>query len=298
VDARGSATGGVWYCYDGLNRLTGKAYSQQNCPLTSPAVTYAYDVSPLGGQNAVGRLTSEEVTSGSTVLSQRQPYAYDPMGRLTAEQQCAFGGCSGTPYTLNYTYDAAGNMSTSTNGVTFSSAIFTPQETFAYGYDAGGRLDVITSTLNGGPGSPATLFSASSSAPSNPCGTSSTLPPYDGANQLQYAQVGNSAQNRPAVTTTRCYDDRLRPTKETDVGQHLSAPGVAASTTVTISGAEQLIAASGTAKQAMATLSFTLASLSSQALSLSLISRQFISPAVGVHNSVIPALTARLPGPI
>src|SRR6185437_16277048 len=36
----GSATQTISYCYDGLHRVTGKAYSAQSCPLTSPAVTY------------------------------------------------------------------------------------------------------------------------------------------------------------------------------------------------------------------------------------------------------------------
>jgi RHS repeat-associated protein len=247
VDARGSATGGVWYCYDGLNRLTGKAYTSQNCPLTTPVVTYTYDSSSVSGsQNPVGRLTNEKVFNGSTLLTQRQPYAYDPTGRLTAEQQCTLDSCSGTPYTLSYSYDAAGNLSSSTNGVT------SPQAQLTYGYDAGGRLNLITSSLNTEPNYPPTLFSASASIPS-PCTTSSTLYAYDGANQLQYAQIGFSSQTQPVITTTRCYDNRLRPTQETDAGQ-ISTPGVAASATVTISGAERSIGGSGTATQATGTI--------------------------------------------
>ena len=242
----------MWYCYDGLNRLTGKAYTSQNCPLTTPAVTYAYDSSSVSGnQNPVGRLTNEQVFNGSTVLVQRQPYAYDAMGRLKAEQQCTLGGCSGTPYTLSYTYDAAGDLRTSTNGVT------APQATLTYGYDPGGRLNLITSTLNTEPNYPSTLFSASAST-TNPCtSTSPSLPAYDGANQLQYAQIGFSSGTQPVITTTRCYDNRLRPTQETDTGQVVSTPGVAASTMVTISGAEQSIGGSGTATQATGTISLS-----------------------------------------
>ena len=251
ADARGSGTGGVWYCYDGLNRLTGKAYTSQNCPLSSPAVTYAYDSSSVSGnQNTIGRLTSETVNSGSTLLTQRQPYAYDPMGRLTADQQCTLGSCSGTPYTLSYTYDAAGDLWTSTNGVT------APQATLTYGYDPGGRLTLITSTLNTEPNYPPILFSASASTTTSPC-LSSSLPAYDGANQLQYAQMGFSSGTQPVITTTRCYDNRLRPTQETDTGQVVLTPGVAASTTVTISGAEQSIGGSGTATQATGTISLS-----------------------------------------
>jgi len=251
VDARGSATGGVWYCYDGLNRITVKAYTSQNCSSpTSPAATYSYDSSSVSGnQNPVGRLTNEKVFSGSTLLTQRQPYAYDAMGRLKTEQQCVLGSCSGTPYTLSYTYDAAGNLWTSTNGVT------APQAQLTYGYDAGGRLDLITSSLSSEPNYPPTLFSASASTTTSPC-PSSSLPAYDGANQLQYAQIGFSSGTQPVITTTRCYDNRLRPTQETDSGQ-VATPGVAASTTVTISGAEQSIGASGTPTQAKGTISLS-----------------------------------------
>ena len=59
------------------------------------------------------------------------------------------------------------------------------------------------------------------------------------------------------ITTTRCYDNRLRPTQETDTGQVVLTPGVAASTTVTISGAEQSIGGSGTATQATGTISLS-----------------------------------------
>jgi hypothetical protein len=106
------------------------------------------------------------------------------------------------------------------------------------------------------PNYPPTLFSASASTTS-PCGTSSSLPAYDGANQLQYAQIGFSSGTQLLITTTRCYDKRLRPTNETDLGQEVSTPGVAASTTVTISCAEQSIGASGTPTQAIGTISLS-----------------------------------------
>ncbi|HEY2019269.1 MAG TPA: hypothetical protein VGH38_37435, partial [Bryobacteraceae bacterium] len=250
IDARGSATGGVWYCYDGLNRVIGKAYSQITCPTGPFAVAYGYDSTSISGnENTVGRLTNETVSSGGTVLSQRQPYIYDAVGRLKSEQQCPFENCSGAPYQLSYSYDAAGNLWTSTNGVT------SPQAKLTYLYDAGGRLNLITSSLNTEPNYPSTLFSARASTVS-PC-TSSPLQAYDGANQLQYAQIGFSSGTQPVITTTRCYDNRLRPTNETDLGQVVSTPGTAASTTVTISGTEQSIGGSGTPTHATGTISLT-----------------------------------------
>src|SRR5262249_41679256 len=55
----GSASQTISYCYDSLNRVTGKAYSSQSCtngllPPGTAAVSYSYDV----GTNGVGHLTS------------------------------------------------------------------------------------------------------------------------------------------------------------------------------------------------------------------------------------------------
>ncbi len=108
VDARTAIAGGVWYCYDSLNRLTGKAYTQQGCPLISPAVVYSYDTSSLSGPgkpNTKGQLTAEQVIMNGAIFAERQPYQYDSEGRLQYEQQCTIGNCAGTPNTLSYTYD-------------------------------------------------------------------------------------------------------------------------------------------------------------------------------------------------
>jgi hypothetical protein len=100
---------------------------------------------------------------------------------------------------------------------------------------------------------PPKLFSATTSS-ATACG-SSGVPSYDAGNQLQYAQIAISAQSQAAMTTTRCYDNRMRPTSETDSGV-VSTP-VAATVTVTVSGAEQSIGGSGTPTQATGTISFT-----------------------------------------
>jgi hypothetical protein len=73
------------------------------------------------------------------------------------------------------------------------------QATLTYAYDPGGRLGLITSTLNTELNYPATLFSASASTTMSPCPSSPLLQAYDGANQLQYAQIGFSWG-----TTTAC----------------------------------------------------------------------------------------------
>ena len=130
VDARGA---NVWYCYDNLNRLSSKSYSQA-CPVAGgDQVEYLYDSSTVSGsQNTIGRLTSEIVISGGNLLARRLPYVYDAMGRVKAEQ-CIPGTCSGAVYVVNYNYDAAGSMNSSTNGLS------NPQVQLSYGYDPGGH---------------------------------------------------------------------------------------------------------------------------------------------------------------
>jgi RHS repeat-associated protein len=71
----GSATQTVSYCYDALNRVTGKGYGAQSCPLSVPIVSYGYD----SGTNATGRLVSMVDQAGTA------SYTYDVMGRLASE---------------------------------------------------------------------------------------------------------------------------------------------------------------------------------------------------------------------
>jgi hypothetical protein len=189
---------------------------------------------------------------------------------------------------LNYTYDAAGNIRTSTNGAV------TPQAQFTYGYDAGGRLASVTSSLDSPPNYPSTLFSANSSTTSDCGGSSSvTLTAYDGANQLQYAQMGLVGQGQPAVTSTRCYDTRLRPTFGSDMGA-MSTPGVPASTTVTISGAEQSIAGSGAATQATGTIALSYSGTQSLGKFTPLLVGNSITLPGGYHASFVATGTSAL----
>src|SRR5258708_7107875 len=56
TDARSTL---ITYCYDQLNRLTGKRYALAACPLTSPDVYFQYDSSNVWGAtitNPIGRL--------------------------------------------------------------------------------------------------------------------------------------------------------------------------------------------------------------------------------------------------
>jgi RHS repeat-associated protein len=129
----GSTTQTISYCYDELHRMTGKAYSAQTCPLTSPVVTYSYDV----GANAKGKLTSLTDQAGSA------SYAYDILGRMTSETRVISGVSKQFSYDYNldgslwklhypsgrivtYTPDSAGRTvsASDSNGTTYVSAEF------------------------------------------------------------------------------------------------------------------------------------------------------------------------------
>ncbi|HEY6349654.1 MAG TPA: hypothetical protein VI636_09615, partial [Candidatus Angelobacter sp.] len=96
----GTATQTISYCYDALNRMTGKAYSAQACPLSSPVVAYTYDA----GANGIGHLTSltDQAGSGS--------YVYDALGRIVSESRTI----AGIQKSLAYTYNLDSSVATLT----------------------------------------------------------------------------------------------------------------------------------------------------------------------------------------
>jgi RHS repeat-associated protein len=119
----GSATQTVSYCYDFLNRVTGKGYGGQSCPLATPVVSYAYDA----GANAVGKLTSLADQAGTA------SYTYDVLGRMATETRSIAGITKSTGYTYNldgsiktltypsgrvvtYTPDSAGRLISAVDG--------------------------------------------------------------------------------------------------------------------------------------------------------------------------------------
>jgi RHS repeat-associated protein len=87
----GTATQTVSYCYDTLNRVTGKGYGAQSCPLATPVVSYVYD----NDTNAIGKLTSLTDQAGTA------SYTYDILGRLAAETRPIAGVSKSTSYTYN-----------------------------------------------------------------------------------------------------------------------------------------------------------------------------------------------------
>lgn len=243
TDARAITTS---YFYDPLNRLTGKTYSDGLTPLAC----YQYDLSSV--TNGIGRLSNEwtqKATSGSCsasyppssgYLTATLIQAYDPMGRLQGENQYTpWGAVNGTSRPMNYTYDFAGNLTSSTAGAVPPSMAVSPLTPipcttsaqfsatmlmFINCYDAAGHLSSVTS--NAGTGT-TSLFTAS---------TTQGYEPWGALWNAIYG--GNGSGGSYAVSLGRGYDNRLRVTSETDLNSGLT-PSTSGSATVTITGAEQ-----------------------------------------------------------
>jgi YD repeat-containing protein len=181
----------IGYCYDELNRMTYKFYSGTfNC--TNPSnfsATYTYDGSSVSGKrNTIRRLTDEKSYVGATLVSERQLYAYDAMGRLLNENQCLLGNCSALVFHPAFTSDAAGNRKTSTDGTTQNPMSSSDPLTFSSSYDSGGRLATITTNW-ADTAHPGTLFTAQG---------------YTAASTLSSWLLGTN------LYTLRNYDHRLR----------------------------------------------------------------------------------------
>ncbi len=126
----GTAQHTISYCYDVLNRVTGKAYSWQNCqsgqlPQGTAAVTYKYDEHP----NGIGHLTSLTDQAGSA------SYTYDLMDRVSTEGRTI----AGVTKNMSYTYNLDGSVATITYP---SGAVIT------YTRDSVGRMVSAVDTTN------------------------------------------------------------------------------------------------------------------------------------------------------
>ncbi|HSY36304.1 MAG TPA: RHS repeat-associated core domain-containing protein [Acidobacteriaceae bacterium] len=248
TDARGVITN---YSYDSLNRLISKSYVNSK----TPSVSYGYDTSAVSGAtNTVGRLTSETVSSGQ-ILSQRQPYGYDPMGRITEMLECTVANCAGNPYHLAYKYDLDGNVIRSTNGipnaaytgdptdlssqfgntaVTFNGSPV-PSVLISTGYDNVGRPIALTSSWADTGNHPGTLFQAAGTGAYSPAGLATAVLGY------------NQSTSQTTVNLVRTYDNRFRVLSEVDTSSDfVSSPATASSGTITISGVEGQQSVAGT----------------------------------------------------
>jgi RHS repeat-associated protein len=147
-DARNITT---TYTNDTLNRVTQKSYSDG-----TPTANYLYDVAGgFGGtfSNVVGRMTEAYTGSGNPLVS-ASVFGYDTLGRVLMNNQCDPSTCpAGTGYAMNYAYDLAGDMT--------SSSASAAQYTLTYAYDTAARVIGITSNLSDG-NHPATLATVNS----------------------------------------------------------------------------------------------------------------------------------------
>src|ERR1700733_10943964 len=147
----GTATATTKYTYDSINRILSKTYNDLYAPnaLINPSIGYSYDVSAgwnngSGGTIAQnypkGRLTQETATLGTDTYYQAI-FGYDPLGRVALNDQCTplITGCAPTTYSVAYTYDLLGDLSTYGNG---------GSEIFIQTYDNVGRPSTLSSSLS------------------------------------------------------------------------------------------------------------------------------------------------------
>jgi len=221
------------YGYDEVNRLVSKTYS--NDPSGTPSSCYEYgNVSnATSGDNQIGRLINEWTQNAGTACAATPPQAsadvtfesdliYDAMGRLKSEQQYTPGNSSGAPYGVQYTYNLAGEVASSTNGVS------DPGITLTMNYDGAARLKEITSSWSDATLHPADLFYS----------------PTYGPVGLLSAEYGYNPTTAVATATlARTYDNRLRLSSETDKATEVvTSEAAAGSGSVAVTGAEQLSA--------------------------------------------------------
>jgi RHS repeat-associated protein len=147
------------------------------------------------------------------------------MGRLKTEKQCTPANCNGVPYSLQYSYDYAGNIQTATDPLATTPYIL------SYDVDTANRLQQVTSTWSGDAEHPAILYSASSYSPFG----------------LGDATLGST------ISIHRNYDNRGRLYQESDQGS-IVHPASAGTTNLAISFTEQT---QGTAATGQVTLGGT-----------------------------------------
>jgi YD repeat-containing protein len=230
TDARSITTS---YTYDSLNRVLSKSYP--NDPSHTPLSCSQYDASAMNGIGRLANTWTQRASSSSTTcsaagafLTKRSILAYDAMGRVSSEQQFTLANqASGTSYSPLYTYDLAGDLTSSTDGITPAPASSTSPPpcasiaggtlTFVNCYDTAGRLQSLNSNWNDQGTHPPVLFST---------------PTYAAHGGLTGATYGNG------LVLSRTYDNRLRITGEADTGSLVTSP-TSGSAAVTITGAEQ-----------------------------------------------------------
>ena len=214
--AGSTTTQTLGYCYDALNRLVGEwsAAPPSGCNSTPTSVissllaTYTYGPTSNSGTYTGGRLTDEKAYLQSTLVAEDFPTQYDPMGRLVNENQdCPLTSSCGSYYTMTYSYDLAGDVTSSNNGLGAASIPLI----FGFSYDGAQRLSAANTTTQPSTWStstyPTTLLQATATSPAA----------YDSWGHLVDAQIGlNPLTQISAAQITRLYDNRGRFASELD----------------------------------------------------------------------------------
>jgi RHS repeat-associated protein len=220
TDARGTT---ITYSYDGLNRLTGKTYSD-----STPSASISYDQTSYNGltiTNGKGRRTGMSDGSGTTAWS------YDAAGNLLTEKRTIAGITKSTSYTYNlsnqvatitypsghtvtYTYDNAGHQSSvvdSGSSINYATSVtYDPSGALAsaiHGYVSGGFAGITRTYSYNNRMQPSTMVVSSSN------GTVQNLTySYDlgsGVNNGNVASITNNLNTSRTQTFTYDYLNRL-----------------------------------------------------------------------------------------
>jgi hypothetical protein len=198
------ATVTTTFAYDSLNRLTTKSYSSD--ATETPFSCFQYDSATNGiGRPGVawtqaGGCSSTWAAASSSALTATNILSYDPVGRIASEQQCVLTNCasSGTPFSLGYSYDLAGNRTATNLGALPGIQALSFTTPSSNGYDASGRLSQLVSNWINST-HPAAIF------------TVDPVTGYTPFGGLQKVTFG------AGLLLNRTYDKQLRVTSEADV---------------------------------------------------------------------------------
>jgi RHS repeat-associated protein len=243
-DNRGVTT---TYSYDSMNRLLSKLYSsgdpsacyQYNTPISSLADSYPSGYLELEWTQSGTCLTSAQSSAPAAAITSTA-FSHDPMGRVNSERSCPLGPCS-VAYQFNYTYDFAGNMTSSNNGMPMSgSSATSPAISWFETYDAANRLSQVGMTSE--PWSdnlhPPVLFEANQTTYS----LFGNVIPYDPFGHLVRANLGVTSTNTSGgIEISRQYDKRARLISEVDSGSTDTSIATGSLGTITVNGAESAL---------------------------------------------------------
>ncbi len=202
-----SGTVTLGYCYDALNRPTFKFYASppSNCAgAAGYAASYTYDASSISGaSNVVGKLTDEQSYVGGLLVAESSPFVYDQMGRLKSELQSPYAP-SGVQYTMNYSYDTAGGLTASNNGLSDAAHALAFGFTFDGNHHLAGASVSTQPSTWGSAAYPSILLQGTA---------------YDPMSHLVGAQMAAASTNDAgAINISRTYDKRGRLSSEVDEG--------------------------------------------------------------------------------